>query len=88
MVLEYLSMMFYILRLADSQSFSKVFSPIENFLDIGLLENQTTRVNSDKGITATSYVLKKATTHSIINLVIMGIYLLFTLILVLRLIKI
>jgi hypothetical protein len=88
LVVEYLSMMFYILRLADSQSFSRVFSPIEHFLDIGLLENQTTRVNAEKGIAATSYVLKKATAHSIINLVIMGVYLLFTLLLVLRLLKI
>ena len=40
LVLEYLSMMFYILRLADFNSFQRVFSPIETFLDVGLLENQ------------------------------------------------
>ena len=88
LVLEYLSMMFYILRLADSNSFSRVFAPIEHFLDIGLLENHTTRVNAEKGIAVTSYVLNKATTHSIINLAIMGTYLLFTLLLVFRLMKI
>jgi len=88
LVLEYLSMMFYILRLADSNSFTRVFAPIEHFLDIGLLENHTTRVNAEKGIPATSYVLNKATTHSIFNLVIMGTYLLFTLLLVFRLLKI
>ena len=88
LVLEYLSMMFYILRLADSNSFSRVFAPIEHFLDIGLLDNHTTRVNAEKGIPATSYVLNKATTHSIINLAIMGTYLLFTLLLVFRLMKI
>lgn len=47
LTLEYLSMMFYILRLADFTSFTQVFSPIENFLDIGLLENQSKRVNPE-----------------------------------------
>ena len=40
LILEYLSMMFYILRLADFNSFQRVFSPIETFLDVALLENQ------------------------------------------------
>ena len=88
LVVEYLSMMFYVLRLADFQSFSNLFSSIESFLDVGLLENKTSRVNSVNGTAATSYVLKKATAHSIINLVIMGIYFLFTLLLILRLLKI
>lgn len=55
---------------------------------MSLLENKKTRVNLEKGISATDYVLKKASAHSIINLAIMGIYLFFTLILVLRLLKI
>lgn len=88
LTIEYLSMMFYILRLADLDSFQRLFSPIENFLDVGLLENLKSRVNADKGIAATDYVLNKAGTHSIINLAIMGIYFLFTLLLVLRLLKI
>lgn len=39
LALEYLSMMFYILRLADFKSFNKIFSPIEMFLDVTMTEN-------------------------------------------------
>ena len=39
LAIEYLSMMYYILRLADSKSFNKVFSPIEKFLDVTMTEN-------------------------------------------------
>ena len=34
LALEYLCMMYYILRLADQQSFNKLFGSIETFLDV------------------------------------------------------
>ncbi len=39
LALEYLSMMYYILRLADSVSFNSVFGIIEHFLDVTMTEN-------------------------------------------------
>lgn len=39
LTLEYLSMMYYIVRLADAKSFNRAFSIIENFLDISMNEN-------------------------------------------------
>jgi hypothetical protein len=39
LAIEYLSMMFYIIRLADYKSFNLVLAPIENFLDVGVTEN-------------------------------------------------
>jgi len=39
LVIEYLSMMYYILRLSDAKSFNNVFSPIEKFLDVTMTEN-------------------------------------------------
>ena len=36
---EYLTMMFYVLRLTDPKSFRKFLSPIENFLDVSITEN-------------------------------------------------
>lgn len=39
LAVEYLSMMYYIVRLADATSFNKVFGLIENFIDVTKNEN-------------------------------------------------
>lgn len=102
LALEYLSMMYYILRLADETSFNKVFKPIENFLDVTATENGKhvgtnevifvnsagTNLTESLAVSTTDYVLKKAQIHCIINLAIMGTYSLFTLLLVMRVVKI
>jgi len=49
LAIEYLSMMFYIIRLADYKSFNLVLAPIENFLDVGVTENKQ-RVSIEMGI--------------------------------------
>lgn len=102
LALEYLSMMYYIIRLADTSSFNKVFKPIERFLDVTATENgkhvgtsELIIVNSSGTnhtesilVSPTDYVQNKARMHCIINLAIMGIYSFFTLILVMRIVKI
>jgi hypothetical protein len=40
LVFEYLSMMYYIVRIADFETFNKGFGPIERFLDVSLDENE------------------------------------------------
>jgi hypothetical protein len=50
LVIEYLSMMYYILRLSDAKSFNDVFSPIEKFLDVTMTENMQ-QISSENEIT-------------------------------------
>lgn len=50
LVIEYLSMMYYILRLSDAKSFNNIFSPIEKFLDVTMTENMQ-QISSENEIT-------------------------------------
>jgi hypothetical protein len=51
LVIEYLSMMYYILRLSDAKSFNDLFSPIEKFLDVTMTENMQ-QISSDTEISS------------------------------------
>jgi len=85
LVLEYMSMMYYIVRLADLESFNKAFGPLENLLDITMTDShiQITSVSQ-----ATPEVQQKALDHMIINLATLACFTFFLLLFVNRLFKI
>ncbi len=74
-------------------SFNKVFSPIENFLDVSRTENGEHIVADTNGVNSgtlvpTDYVLANAKVHCVINLAIMGVFSFFSLLFILRVCKI
>jgi hypothetical protein len=91
LTLEYLCMMYYVLRLADAKSFNQVFSFIENFLDVTANEDgvQIKSVGGDTPETmSTSYLNIKALIHSIFNLLLLLLFCIFILFLVHKMFKI
>jgi len=88
LAIEYLSMMYYILRLADAVSFNRIFGMIEDFLDISKNEDgvQISSIGGDTPETqSTSYLESKALIHVIANLILTGIFTVFVLIFINRL---
>ena len=86
--LEYLCMLYYILRLVDQGSSQAAFKGIEDFLDVSLNENgiQISGVGGDSPDTmSTSYLESKGLVHAIVNISFTGIYLTFYLVLINRL---
>lgn len=99
--LEYLCMVYYILRLADNRSLNETFKPIEAFLDVttmnGVTHERITQIqNGDvalfnsTNLTQTADQLdvsleSRAYTHLVINFSIFGIYTFFLLTFVHRL---
>lgn len=91
LTIEYLTMMYYIVRLADMQSFNKVFGIFENFLDVTKNENevQITSVGGDTPTTmSTDYMETKAIVHIVANLLLVATYGIFMLLFVNRLFEI
>ena len=69
LALEYLSMMYYILRLADARSFNDVFTPIEKFLDVTMTENMQLISTKDEIASAALYGPSSNSTSSEASLV-------------------
>ena len=91
LTLEYLSMMYYILRLADAESFNRVFNIIEGFLDVTKNEHGV-QVKGSGGETEdmilTDYMESKTLVHIIANLFLLILYSVFMLVFVNRLFEI
>lgn len=85
LAVEYLSMMYYIVRLADASSFNKIFGAIENFIDVAKNENGV-QITSSGGDTedsmTTDYVDNKVLIHTVANLLMLAIYAIFMLLFV------
>lgn len=75
-------MMYYILRLADAESFYKAVKVIEDFLDVSRNENhvQITNIAGETDSTMTTdYLESKAQMHVYANLFLTGVFTVFLL---------
>lgn len=91
MTLEYLSMLYYIIRLADGSTLNSAFKSIENFLDVSMSENNV-QIVSTGGSTpetmTTTYIETKAMAHALVNLALLVLYTTFMILFIGSLLKI
>jgi hypothetical protein len=75
-------MMYYIVRIADLDSFNRAFGPLENLLDVTMTDSHVQITSASQ---ATPEVQQKALDHMIINLTTLACFTFFLLLFVNRL---